>query len=106
VDSLVASPRTVVLILASAKTLGSKQQRQFALHFIDDRTPIAAITLPEEPHRWIPGGIRTIGHLAPVGSPGEDGPDGFGERPGEVGDGGIHRDHQVQIHDDRSNVFE
>jgi hypothetical protein len=53
--------------------------------------------LPEEAHRWIPGGVFAIQHPAPVRIPGEQGPDRYGKRAGEVRGHGVDGNQEVDF---------
>jgi hypothetical protein len=68
--------------------------------------PISSLVLPEQPHRRIPGTVAAIQQPAPVGNEGDRDPDGNSQSPGQVGDGRITGDHQVQIHQHGGRVHE
>src|SRR5689334_21611336 len=67
----------------------------------NDRVPIPGRRLTEKAHRGIPRGGRTIQAPAPVGDLGDQVPDALAERGGEVGEGGIDRDDEVELRDVR-----
>ena len=66
----------------------------------DQFRPVVGRGLAEEARLRVPGSVWPVLHPAPVGLPGEQEPDGFAESAGEVGDGGVGGDDQVEIGDE------
>ena len=73
-------------------------------NFSKDARPVAGGGLAEELHGGVPRGVIAVDHPAPVGAGGEQGPDGAGQRAGDVDDAGVDGDDQVQ-HFEESGSF-
>ncbi len=62
--------------------------------------------MADEAHGGIPRRVVTLFQPAPVGGIREECPDRLAQRAGEVGDGGVDRNDQVEIFDQRGGVGE
>ena len=72
----------------------------------DDVVPRAGGILPKQASGRIPGAVVPIEVPAPIGYEGQQYPNRFCQRTSEVSDAGFHRDHEVQIRDERRRVGE
>src|SRR5205823_880927 len=52
----------------------------------EDRGPLSELRLPEQTHRRIPGRIVAMLKPPPIDGDGQCGPDGHGQRAGQMGD--------------------
>ena len=68
--------------------------------------PIACSILAEQPRGRIPGAVVAIEQPAKVRYDGQKDPDRFGQGPGQMGDAGIDRNHQIQIRDHGGGIGE
>jgi len=66
--------------------------------------PIVGLGLAEQAHGGVPGGVGTIEEPSPVGGAGEEEPGGFVHCTGQMGDGGVDRDDQIEIGDEGGGV--
>ena len=72
----------------------------------DQLVPVVEARLAEEAKRRVPGTIVAIEHPAPVGLGRQQAPDRPAECTGQVKDGGIHADRQVELIENRGRVDE
>ena len=63
----------------------------------DHAVPIPCIVLPEQPGGWIPRAVISIEEPAPIGDVCHQYPNRLSQRTGEVGNAGIHGDHEIQM---------
>ena len=66
--------------------------------------PIAVMSLAEEDSGGIPGGIGPVEHPSPVGDVREHDPDALADRTGEVGDGGVDGEDEIEVFDESGGV--
>ena len=79
---------------------------QIARHSFKDICPIAVFGLTIQPRRWIPGTRRRFTQPAKIGVKRQENPNRLTHRASQMCDGGIHRNNQIKLLDDRSRVAE
>lgn len=79
---------------------------EFPGNALKDAGPVAQLGLSEETDGGVPGGVLAIELPSPVGPFLDQGPGGAGHRAGEVEDGGVDHNHQVQVGQKRRRVGE
>ena len=72
--------------------------------FFHQVIPMSGLGLSEETHGGIPRCVGAMQAPAPVGSVGEQCPNGLAKSSGQVGGGGVHGDYQVGLADDACGV--
>ncbi len=72
--------------------------------FFHQVIPVSGLGLAEEAHGGIPRCVGAMKAPAPVGSVGEQCPNGFAKGTGQVGGGSVHGDYQVGLADDTGGV--
>src|SRR6188474_3383939 len=72
----------------------------------EDGRPIAERGLAEETHGRVPGSGIAGALPAPIGSSGEGEPDGSAKGTGEMGEGGVAGDHEVETVEGGGGVHE
>ena len=72
----------------------------------DDRIPIAQRLLPVQFRLRIPGRVAARSEPSPVGARCEQDPGWLSQRPGEVDDGAVDANDEVEIGDNRSRIGE
>jgi len=79
---------------------------EFGTDFLYDGGPVGELGLAEEAEGGVPGGVGAVEHPAPVGGEGEEDPCGFGECAGEVDEGGVDGDEEVEVFEEGGGVGE
>lgn len=72
------------------------QRSKGCLHSPHGRIPPAATLLSEKPRRRIPRTVGAFVQPAPIIALGDQDPDRFRQRPGEMSNRSIHRDYEVK----------
>jgi hypothetical protein len=85
---------------------GGKRGGDAVGNAIDELGPVVGAGLAPETSGGIPGGEGGFLHPAPVGLPGEKQPEGFAQGAGEVGDGSVGGEDEVELGDGRGGVGE
>jgi hypothetical protein len=71
-----------------------------------DIAPRSCFILSKQPGGWVPWAVVAIEQPTPVGEERQQHPDRLCQRTGEMGDAGVHRDHEIQIRNERCGVGE
>ena len=85
---------------------GGEPEVEFGEDALDENGPVVGAGLAEEADWRVPGGVWAVLHPAPVGLPGQEEPEGFAHGCGEVGDGGVGREDEVEGLEDGGGVGE